>query len=286
MEYSRPSEATRLRSSFPTTTGTWGVQRRHRLAQHPPRAHRPRAPRPARATHRRTRSETLLSATPRTLGVLIAPYREPATVDDGAGAYRETFSPGCFRRQVEEAKTRPLRIWLTREHRGTVIGHAVRLHDLETALFGAFRVHEGDDGDEALAAIRAGTLTGISVTMTPLRSRDVDGVTRREQAWLTGVALVPTPAYTSARVTHIRHALSDELADPASPDELAEWERERLDAKLREIACAAIDANTRSFRSDARYQAACRLREELAEERRQLEPQVLRRGCGTILEIR
>ena len=172
-----------------------------------------------------------------------------------------------------------MRIWLTREHRGTVIGHAVRLHDLETALFGAFRIHEGDAGDEALAAIRAGTLTGISVQMTPLRWREVDGVTRREQAWLTGVALVPTPAYPSARVTHIRHALHDELADPASPAEVDQWERERLDAKLREIACAAIDANTRSFRSDARYQAACRLREELAREQRQLAPQVLRRGC-------
>jgi len=218
--------------------------------------------------------------------VLVAPYGEPAAVDDGAGPYREMFTPGCFHEQVTDAKSRPLRIWLTRGHRGEVIGHAVRLSDLSTAVFGAFRVHEGDAGDEALAAIQSGQLTGVSVLMTPLRSRVVDGITRREQAWLAAVALVPTPAYRSARVLRVRTALRDEQADPASPAEVDEWERERLDRKLFAIACERIDANTRTFTSDPRYQAAVRLREELAEERRRLKPRVLVRDCGTILQVR
>ena len=63
----------------------------------------------------------------RTIDVCIAPYREVATVNDGAGPYQEKFLPGAFRDQVE-ARSTPLRIWLDLEHqKNTVIGHATGL---------------------------------------------------------------------------------------------------------------------------------------------------------------
>ena len=169
----------------------------------------------------------------------------------------------------------------------TVIGHAVRLHDLETALFGAFRVHEGDDGDEALAAIRAGTLTGISVQMTPLRSRDG----RRRHPARAGLA---RPQSRSSRRPPTPPHASPTFATPSAtnsqtPHPQPSSTNGNANGSTRNSARSPAQPSTRtprSFRSDARYQAACRLREELAEEQRQLEPQVLRRGCGTILEIR
>jgi len=70
-----------------------------------------------------------------------------------------------------------------------VIGHAVQLRDLPGGLYGAFRVHDGVKGDEALVLAHEGVLTGVSLRATPLRSREVDGVTQRLRAHLTDVSL-------------------------------------------------------------------------------------------------
>ena len=137
----------------------------------------------------------------RTINVCIAPYGDVAAVDDGAGPYMEKFLSGAFREEVEEARTAPLRIWLNLVHRKeNVVGHATGLTELDGGLYGAFAVRPGIGGDKVLAAIRDGALTGVSMQATPLRSRDVDGVTVRGKAHLTGVALVPDPAYRSANV--------------------------------------------------------------------------------------
>ena len=85
----------------------------------------------------------------------------------------------------------------------------------------------GVAGDKVLAAIREGVLAGVSMRVTPLRSRDVDGVTQRMKAHLTGVALVPNPAYRSAKVFGIRKALRGEQAGPASTAEFTLWDLER-----------------------------------------------------------
>ena len=117
----------------------------------------------------------------------ISPYRDVTTVDAGAGPYLEKFLPCAFRDQVEEARAAPLRVWLTREHRkgiDHVIGHAVRLLDLPGGLYGSFRVKDGVEGDEALAMVREGVLSGMSMEATPLRSRTVDGVRQRLRAHL------------------------------------------------------------------------------------------------------
>jgi HK97 family phage prohead protease len=154
----------------------------------------------------------------RTINVCIVPYGEVATVDDGAGPYLERFLPGAFREQVKEARTAPLRIWLNLAHRRkAVIGHATGLTERDGGLYGIFTVHPGATGDEVLAAICDGLLVGVSMQATPLRSRQVDGVTLRQQAHLCGVALVSDPAYRHAKVLSIRKALAASRQAPPRP---------------------------------------------------------------------
>src|SRR6476659_7581119 len=119
------------------------------------------------------------------LELCIVPYSISAEVADGPGSepYRELFRPGVFREQVEQAQSTPLRIWLNCEHRRGIdhaIGHAVGLLDRPG----------GVEGDEALAMVRDGALTGVSMQATPLRSRTLHGVTERLRAHLNGVSLV------------------------------------------------------------------------------------------------
>jgi HK97 family phage prohead protease len=223
----------------------------------------------------------------RTINVCIASYGDVAVVDDGAGPYMEKFLSGVFREQVEAARTAPLRIWLHLEHRrgnDNVIGHAVRLRDLPGGLYGSFRVHAGVVGDKVLTAVREGVLTGVSMQVAALRSRTVDGVMQRQKAHLAGVALVPEPAYPSAKVFAVSKALRDDQAGPASMAEFSLWELDRLDGKLRALACSYLDdalemraerrhsiGAARSYASDPRYQRVLQLRQRLAETRAGIE---------------
>jgi HK97 family phage prohead protease len=214
---------------------------------------------------------------------------ECAVVDDGAGTYSEAFVPGVFSQQIEEAKSRPLRVWLDVAHRkDLVIGHAVRLRELDGGLYGDFAVHAGVVGDQVLAAVRGGRLTSVSVMMTPLRSRTVDGVTRREKAHLVGVALVPKSAYANAEVLGIRKARRDDQPGPASAVEFILWDLENRDAKLRALQMQYLDEALemraerrrtigagRSYATDPRYQRATKLRCEIAEQRAEIEQHLL-----------
>ena len=58
---------------------------------------------------------------------------------------------------------------------------------------------------------------------------------------------------------------------PASADEVNLWELERLDRKLRALACECIDETPRSYTRDPRYQRIVRLLEETAENRAEIE---------------
>jgi HK97 family phage prohead protease len=207
-----------------------------------------------------------------TIEVCISPYREVTTVADGAGPYLEEFLPGAFREQAKEAQSRPLRIWLDLAHRKeAVIGHAVRLTELDGGLYGAFAIRTGVAGDKVLAAVREGVLTGVSMKVTALRSRQVDGVTQRQRAHLVGVALVAEPAYRNAKVLGVRRGWRDDQPGPASTAELFGWELDRLEGKLRAVASECIDESTRSYTRDPRYQHALRLLGQIKEDRAEIE---------------
>jgi hypothetical protein len=135
-----------------------------------------------------------------------------------------------------------------------------------------------------LTAVREGALTGVSMQVTALRSREVDGVTQRQKAHLGAVALVPEPPYRNARVFGIRKATRGDQAGPASMAEFNLWELDRLDAKLRALAYTYLDdalemraerrhsiGAGRSYTSDPRYQRVVQLRQQIAEQRAELE---------------
>jgi hypothetical protein len=191
-----------------------------------------------------------------------------------------------------------------------VIGHATGLTDLDGGLYGAFAVHPGVIGDKVLDAIRAGTLTGVSIKATPIRWREVNGVTHRQKSHLAGVAIVADPAYRTG-VVGIRKAWRDEQAGPASAAEFTLWDMERLDGKLGALQMQYMDdalemrrerrrsgGAGRSYATDPRYQRVTQLRRENAEQRAELEaaiasradetlgPRVLHRDCGQVLAVR
>jgi uncharacterized protein len=246
----------------------------------------------------------------RVLEACIAPFEE-AVVDDGSGVFRERFNSGAFREQIEGRS--PLRVWLDLGHQKTaVIGHAVGLRELGAGLYGSFAVHSGVVGDKVLEAVREG-LTGVSMTATPIRSREVDGVTRRHRAHLMAVSLVANPAYPTAEVFGIRRARREEQAEPASSAEFVLWQLERQDGKLRALQMEYMDEALemrrewrswggfgRSYEDDPLYQGVTELRRKIAEQRAELEaaiaprvaveaPErrvVLRRDCGQALAVR
>jgi HK97 family phage prohead protease len=231
----------------------------------------------------------------RTLELCIVPYSISTEVADGPESkpYQELFRSGVFREQVEQAQRTPLRIWLNCEHRrgaDHVIGHAVGLLDLPGGLYGSFRVHDGIEGDEALAMVRDGVLTGVSMQATPLRSRTLDGVTERLRAHLNGVSLVGQPAYADAKVLGIRRGWRDDQPAPASEAEVLLWELERQDRKLRAVAGGYIDEfceqkhlgrrlvalgirarPPQPYTSERRYQRVLRLRAQIQEQRAEIE---------------
>jgi hypothetical protein len=146
---------------------------------------------------------------------------------------------------------------------------------------------------------------------TPIRWREVDGVTHRQKAHLTGVSLVAHSAYCAAKVFGIRRAIRSEQAGPASDVEFILWDLERLDGKLRSLQMQYLDdalemgaerrrwgGAGRSHATDPRYQRATQLRRQIAEQRAELQaaiaspadetlgPRVLHRDCGEVLAIR
>ena len=91
------------------------------------------------------------------------PYGEAAKVcDDGGVPYYEVFEPGAFRKQLRAAS----RLELRYEHRddlASAIGVCRSLHEEASGLFGAFAIHRGAFGDQALELIHEGILPGFSI---------------------------------------------------------------------------------------------------------------------------
>jgi len=177
-------------------------------------------------------SDATVGGDGRTIILTCVPYDTPTTVDDGQGPYVEEFAPGAFRRAVKA----PHRVELRYRHADGVanlLGRAVDLVETPTALVGTFRA-VGPNGDQALAMINDGLLTGASVgaQLHPQGSEIVNRagyqVTRRTLiSRLLEVSLVPEPAYADAGVVAVRegHADVDALAVIR---ERARWEWYRL----------------------------------------------------------
>jgi HK97 family phage prohead protease len=159
----------------------------------------------------------------RTLIARLVPYNTVATVNDGAGAYKERFAPGAFNAQINAAHR--IKAFLNFRHRQGIsdqIGHATKIEDRNDGLHGELRVLENSDGDKALQLVDAGVLDKLSIEFESLKHRMVDGVLERVSARLKGVALVPDGAYTGAEVIAVREQIESEekldLPAPFDPD--------------------------------------------------------------------
>lgn len=174
---------------------------------------------------RRTFAVTLDRTGPdqRTLGGCCVPYNKVSTVsDDGVRSYREMFAPGCFRHVTRAATQRfPLKY----RHGTTIIddlGYTTQLDEQDDGLWGMFLVRNNLIGDQALALVDDGTLTGLSVSGTPApgrTTRNADGVVVRQKVNLAEISLCEAPAYVDAVLT-VRRARV-EIAERPPDEQLA-----------------------------------------------------------------
>lgn len=176
----------------------------------------------------------------RTIDVRLVPYGERATVDDGHGPYEEEFEEGAFDGQLNVAH----RVLLNFEHErgiGGIVGRGESLRSVPgDGLYGSFRALEHSDSDKALALVREGVLTGVSIEFLAKKTiRTAEGVVKRVKAHLDGAALCRRPAYASAAVLGVRHApiLDEELLLPDLDTQLVE--------RLRAAGVALPDRYTR-----------------------------------------
>lgn len=160
----------------------------------------------------------------RTVGGLCVPYDRPTIVSDDGGrtSYRERFVRGAFDpKQIAEAH----RIELTYRHDDTLlgrIGKATQFEDRPDGLWGMFHVREGTVGDQALALVDDGFLTGLSISALAHRSgRDGNGTIVRQRVHLEAVGLCEQPAYDDALVSVRRSRIDVERPPRPSDEQLA-----------------------------------------------------------------
>lgn len=140
----------------------------------------------------------------RTIYGLAVPYDSEATVDDGAGPYREVFRFGAFTRSAANAGK--VKFLLNHDRKRMPIGRAISLREDKAGLIGEFRVSATRDGDEALELVRDSVLDSFSIGFRRGRERKGNGIVERLDADLSEVSLVAFPAYASAVVAGIRSA--------------------------------------------------------------------------------
>lgn len=160
----------------------------------------------------------------RTIVGLLAPYNEPAWVNDGFGDYLEEFAPGCFERCIGHGNATYLRVQL--EHDGHWVGRGQTWIDSKEGLRAELRLDATQAGQEAAYKIADGQTPGLSLGFRPYpsdrRGKLSDGRTgirRTRVKTLHHVALCPTPAYESAKVEAIREAPEVKTAE-----RLAYWQ--------------------------------------------------------------
>jgi len=163
----------------------------------------------------------------------VVPYGEAARVQDLnpdgtlTTPYFEVFEPGVFRKQLRAAQ----RIELRYEHREDLahsVGVCTELHDESSGCYGAFRVHAGAFGDQALELVRSGILGWFSVDFVDrFRNwqRTPEGTVVRRSCELLSVGLTRTPAYVGAQVASVRSRADWETELELPPIDDAQLER-------------------------------------------------------------
>ena len=148
----------------------------------------------------------------------LVPYGETATVNDGAGPYREQFARGAFEGSIARRGHDRIKLYLQHNRSVLPIGKMVEHEDREDGLHGAFQVSDTTVGRDAITAVNDDLAGGFSVGFRSLDHRVEDGVTVRTEADLAETSLVETPAYAGAEISGVRAQL-----DAIPPDEIGQW---------------------------------------------------------------
>jgi HK97 family phage prohead protease len=174
-----------------------------------------------------------------TLHGMVVPWGQPARVmdPDSPAPYLEQFDRAAFNDQLDYgADNRGIirNVTLRDSHDGAPLGYALELDRRDDGLYGTFRVRDAHIRD--VRQMYDDGIDGLSVRFHPLArggSRTDGGVTTRLRAIIEHVALVATPAYTSAKVLAVR---ADRALDIAEADRAAAAHRElaELDGWLAE----------------------------------------------------
>jgi HK97 family phage prohead protease len=132
----------------------------------------------------------------------------PYNVVTRIGSYTESFASGAF--SGADASTVPLTAPHPKDGAELPIGISVTLEDRDDGGWGEWRVSETTFGDDVLALVRDGAVSGLSVGFiadeaTDVWTRDRKAVVRHH-ATLDHVAVVRSPAYADARIVAVRSA--------------------------------------------------------------------------------
>jgi len=137
----------------------------------------------------------------------IVPYGQVATVNDGAGPYREMFAPGAFKRSIEQ-RTHKIKLLINHDRTKLPVGRALSIQDRPDGAYGEFLVsrnqlHLLDDVEDEI-------VDSFSVRFRGIAGKRRDGVMVRTEAALgEEVSLVGFPAYTDADIGGVRSVPDD-----------------------------------------------------------------------------
>ena len=131
---------------------------------------------------------------------------EGRTLSGDVVVYGEVSTGLPWRERIEPGAFQPLGdVRLNLQHQRTVLlartgGGGLVLEDGPNALRMRAELPSTTAADDTLALVRAGVLRGLSVEMHPQRERQIGGVRSIAKATLTGLSVVDSGAWTSARV--------------------------------------------------------------------------------------
>lgn len=144
----------------------------------------------------------------RTVFGTVVPFNRIATVNDGAGPYREMFAPGAFTRSIAQRADK-VKLLTNHDGRKLPVGRATLLEERADGLYGEFLVSR--NAAHLIDDVTDGIVDSFSVGFRGINAKKVDGVVVRTEAALREVSLVGFPAYADATIGGVRSDLDDDM---------------------------------------------------------------------------
>jgi HK97 family phage prohead protease len=172
----------------------------------------------------------------RTIELIVMPYEEETLVPWQGRMVREVFSRGAF----DGLERRANRIRVNRDHDVTrTIGRAVAFYPArDEGLVAEIRIAQTELGTETLHLAQDECLDASAGFLPMPGGERWEGRSLRRivKAWLGHIALVPDPAYESARVLAVRQKADGGDDGPVQPEPTPNLEQLEIERLRREYA--------------------------------------------------